>query len=157
MSDVERPATPGPALGLDLGERRIGVALSDRRRILASPWTVLQRVGDRAREHEEIRRLVEEAGATIVVVGMPTSLSGKSGPAATRAFAEIEELRRILSVPVVEQDERLSSVEASRRLRENESSGSRPSRSPAKKRRVVLDDKAAAILLESYLAKQSRP
>jgi putative Holliday junction resolvase len=142
-------------MALDLGERRIGVALSDRRRILASPLTVVQRTGDRAREHAEIRRLVEEAGATTVVVGLPLSLSGAAGPAATRALAEIEELRELLSVPVVAQDERLSTVEATRRLRDA-TTASRNSRSPVKKRRSVVDDKAAAIVLESFLASEPR-
>jgi putative Holliday junction resolvase len=154
---VAEPAgLPGPAIALDLGERRIGVALSDRRRILASPLTVVLRSGDRAREHEEIRRLVEEAGATTVVVGLPLSLSGAAGPAATRALAEIEELRVLLSVPVVAHDERLSTVEATRRLRDS-STATRNSRSPVKKRRSVVDDKAAAIVLESFLASQPTP
>jgi putative Holliday junction resolvase len=138
-------------MALDLGERRIGVALSDRRRILASPLTVVNRSGNRAREHEEIRRLVEEAGATTVVVGLPLSLSGASGPAATRALAEIEELRAVLGVPVVAHDERLSTIEARRRLRERPDAA-RSSRSPVKRQRAVVDDKAAAIVLESFLA-----
>jgi putative Holliday junction resolvase len=156
MSVAEQRDLPGPAMALDLGERRIGVALSDRRRILASPLTVVVRTGDRAREHEEIRRLVEEAGATTVVVGLPLSLSGASGPAASRALAEIEELRAMLPVPVVAQDERLSTVEAQRRLRDT-TTATRNSRSPAKKRRAVVDDKAAAIVLESFLASEPRP
>jgi putative Holliday junction resolvase len=155
MSGTGQSGPPGPAMALDLGERRIGVALSDRRRILASPLTVVVRTGDRAREHEEIRRLVEEAGATTVVIGLPLSLSGASGPAANRAMAEIEELRALLPVPVVAQDERLSTVEAERRLRDT--SARRNSRAPAKKRRAVVDDKAAAIVLESFLASGPRP
>jgi putative Holliday junction resolvase len=131
------------------------VALSDRRRILASPLTVVLRSGDRAREHAEIRRLAEEAGATTVVVGLPLSLSGAAGPAATRALKEIEELRELLSVPVVAHDERLSTVEATRRLRDT-TTASRNSRSPVKKRRSVVDDKAAAIVLESFLASEPR-
>jgi putative Holliday junction resolvase len=145
----------GPALALDLGERRIGVAVSDRRRVLARPMTVVTRRGDRAKEHAEIRQLVEESGATTVVVGLPLSLSGKSGPAATKALAEIEELRVVLGVPVVAPAERLSTVEATRRLRDDRLE-QRSSRSPAKKRRAVVDDVAAAILLESYLAMQPR-
>jgi len=145
----------GPALALDLGERRIGVAVSDRGRVLARPMTVVARRGDRAKEHEEIRLLVEEAGATTVVVGLPLSLSGKSGPAAARALQEIEELRAVLAVPVVAHDERLSTVEATRRLRDNRTE-QRSRRSPTTKRRTVVDDVAAAILLESYLALQAR-
>jgi putative Holliday junction resolvase len=140
----------GVVLALDLGERRIGVAVSDRRRILASPLTILVRSGDRRLDHEAIRRLVEESNATLVVVGLPLSLSGKSGPAATRALEEIAQLGEELDVPVVAQDERLSSVEANRRLREDQVARSK-TRAPTKKRRAVLDDKAAAIVLEAYL------
>lgn len=156
MSDAESRAVPGPAMALDLGDRRIGVALSDRRRILASPLTVVLRSGDRAREHAEICRLVEEAGATTVVVGLPLSLSGAAGPAAAKALIEIEELRALLPVPVVAFDERLSTVEAQRRLRDT-TTANRNSRSPVKKRRQVVDDKAAAIVLESFLASAPTP
>jgi putative Holliday junction resolvase len=142
---------PGVVLALDLGERRIGVAVSDRRRILASPLTVVNRRGDRALEHAAIRQLVEECDATLVVVGLPLSLSGKTGPAATRALHEIAELEAVLSVPVVAHDERLSTVEATRRLRDAQPSKKNP-RSPTVKKRAIVDDKAAAILLESFLA-----
>lgn len=142
---------PGAVLALDLGDQRIGVAVSDRRRILASPLTVLQRSGDRKAEHAAILKLVIEAEATVVVVGLPLSLSGARGPAARKALLEIEDLARELPVPVIAHDERLSSVEAHRRLREL-----RPlkhtSRSPATRKRDVIDDKAAAIMLESFLA-----
>lgn len=143
---------PGVVLALDLGDQRIGVAVSDRRRILASPMAVLQRTGDRRSEHAAILKLVEEVEATMVVVGLPLSLSGRRGPAATKALREIEDLGRELPVPVVAHDERLSTVEAHRRLRELQpAKGS--SRAPTKKNRAVVDDKAAAILLESFLAK----
>ena len=144
--------TPGAVLALDLGERRIGVAVSDRRRILASPMAVLQRSGDRRAEHAAILKLVLEAEATMVVIGLPLSLSGARGPAAEKAMLEIAELERELPVPVVALDERLSTVEAHRRLRELRGS-ERTSRSRAKKERAVVDDKAAAILLESFLAR----
>jgi putative Holliday junction resolvase len=114
------------------------------------------RTGDRVREHAEIRRLVEEAGATTVVVGLPLSLSGAAGPAAAKALVEIEELRVLLPVPVVAFDERLSTVEAQRRLRDS-ATATRNSRSPVKKRRQVVDDKAAAIVLESFLARAPTP
>ena len=117
--------------------------------------TVVTRRGDRVKEHAEIRQLVEECGATTVVVGLPLSLSGKSGPAATKALAEIEELRLVLGVQVVAHDERLSTVEATRRLRDDRLEQRSP-RSPAKKRRAVVEDVAAAILLESYLAMKPR-
>ena len=146
---------PGAVLALDLGDQRIGVAVSDRRRILASPMAVLQRSGDRRAEHAAILKLVIESDATMVVVGLPLSLSGARGPAAKKAMLEIAELERELPVPVVALDERLSTVEAHRRIREQQGSG-RSSRSPVKKKRAVVDDKAAAILLESYLAQAEK-
>lgn len=153
MSDVAAGGlvVPGAVLALDLGEQRIGVAISDRRRILASPLTVINRRGDRALEHDAIRQLVEEADATLVVVGLPLSLSGKAGPAATRARKEISELESKLSVPVVAYDERLSTVEATRRMQATKLA-TKSSRSPATKKRQIVDDKAAAIILESFLA-----
>ena len=70
------------ALGLDLGTKRIGVATSDTSGLIASPLTVLERTGDRARDHRAIASLVVEEEATVVVVGLPVSLSGEIGPAA---------------------------------------------------------------------------
>ena len=67
------------ALGLDLGSKRIGVAVSDRSGTIASPLTVLQRSGSRRTDHERIAALVREEEAEMVVVGMPRSLSGGSG------------------------------------------------------------------------------
>lgn len=158
MTDLEADGVviPGVVLALDLGERRIGVAVSDRRRILASPLTVINRVGNRAKEHDQIRQLIDECGATIVVVGLPISLSGKTGPAAARALVEIAELDVVLSVPVVAHDERLSSVEATRRLRESNASKKSP-RSPTSKKRAIVDDLAAAVVLESFLATSATP
>ena len=71
------------ALGLDLGERRIGVAVGDSDGRVATPLTVLERSGDRAADHRAVAALVAEWEAEIVVVGMPYSLDGTQGPAAT--------------------------------------------------------------------------
>jgi putative Holliday junction resolvase len=144
---------PGPALGVDLGTRRVGIAVSDSGRVLARPLVVLLRTGDVAADHEAIAGLVEECGATIVVVGLPISLSGEEGSAARRAREEIEVLRTRLAVPVVAKDERLSTVEATRRLKER-APGARVTRGGAKRggpRRPVVDDLAAAIILQAWL------
>jgi len=139
---------PGRAVGVDLGERRIGIAVSDSARVLAQPHTVLERSGDVARDHRAIASIVEEYEATVVVVGLPISLSGGHGPAASKATVESEILRSALGVPVVLHDERLTTVEATRRLREG---ATRARRSPTTKRRAIVDDLAAAVLLQAWI------
>jgi putative Holliday junction resolvase len=131
------------AVGLDLGARRIGVALCDSAGTLATPYEVVQRSGDRQRDHRRIAELVAEAEAEVVVVGLPLSLDGSVGPAAAGVQAEVAELREHLGVPVEVWDERLSTVEADRRL---QSAGV-----PGRKRRHVIDQVAATVILQSWL------
>jgi putative Holliday junction resolvase len=131
------------SIGLDLGERRIGVALCDSAGRLATPYEVLARSGSRPRDHGEIARLVQEAGAVRVVVGLPRSLDGSLGPAARTVLEEIEQLRRVLDVPVETWDERLSTVTAERSLRSAGVGGRR--------RRAVVDQVAATVILQSWL------
>ena len=85
MAVVSSPT--GRALGVDLGARRIGLALSDRTRTVAAPHEVLRRGADHAQDHEAIVSIAREEGVTTIVVGLPLSLSGKSGPAARAALA----------------------------------------------------------------------
>ena len=131
------------ALGLDLGSKRIGVAVSDRSGTIASPLTVLQRSGSRRTDHERIAALVREEEAELVVVGMPRSLSGAQGPAARAATAEIAALASVVDVPVEPYDERFTTVTANRALAEAGVRG--PSR------RQVVDKVAAAVILQSWL------
>lgn len=133
-------------LGLDLGARRIGVALSDSAGTVATPYEVVQRSGDRGRDHARIATLVDETAAERVVVGLPLSLDGTVGPAAAGVLDEIDELRGALTVPVVTQDERLTTVTAERRLREMQVKG--------KARRRVVDKVAAAVLLQAWLDRE---
>ena len=134
-------------LGLDLGSRRIGVALSDPSGILASPHVVLERSGSTAGDHRAIADLVAEAGAGRVVVGLPLSLDGSTGAAARSVLAEVEDLRAALPVPVECQDERLSTVAADKTLVEAGIRGP--------ERRRVVDKVAAAVLLQSWLDRAS--
>jgi putative Holliday junction resolvase len=129
------------ALGIDLGERRIGVAVSSGS--LAVPLEVVQRSGDRQRDHRRLAELADESEVDVVVVGMPLSLDGSSGPAARRAQAEVKELGRALGRPVETYDERLTTVTAERSLREQGLD--------AKERRKVVDKVAAAVLLQGWL------
>ena len=129
------------AIGLDLGEKRIGVALSAG--TLATPYEVVPRSGDRSTDHRRIAELADETGATVVVVGLPLSLDGSVGPAAQRALDEVDELSAALTMPVETWDERLSTVTAERSLLAQDLRG------PA--RRKVVDKVAAAVILQSWL------
>ncbi|MGA1032230.1 MAG: Holliday junction resolvase RuvX, partial [Ilumatobacteraceae bacterium] len=95
-------------LGLDLGSRRIGVALCDPDERVATPLTVVERSASRVHDHANIARLVAEYEVQTVVVGLPLNMSGKVTAAAKSAMAETEELRRALDVPVLLHDERLT-------------------------------------------------
>jgi putative Holliday junction resolvase len=132
------------ALGVDLGERRIGLALSDPSRTVASPHDVLRRSGDPAVDRRAIVDVARVAGAGVIVVGLPLSLSGKTGPAARAALAEVEALRAIAGeIEVVVHDERLTTVTAERALIEG--------RVRRDARRQVIDKVAAAVMLQSWL------
>ncbi|MDQ4091566.1 MAG: Holliday junction resolvase RuvX, partial [Actinomycetota bacterium] len=106
------------AVALDLGTRRIGVAVSDAGGTMATPYSVIQRSGDARADRAKVADIVSEVGAGLVVVGLPLSMDGSEGPAAKAALAEAEALRDVLEVPVELQDERLTSVSANRSLTE---------------------------------------
>jgi putative Holliday junction resolvase len=136
----------GRVLGIDLGTRRIGVAISDPDQRVATPIEVVTRSGDRTRDHRAIAALVGEWEAERVVVGLPLSLDGSTGPAARAALVEVDELARVVGVPVDTTDERMTSVTANRTLDELDVRG------PA--RRKVVDKVAAAVILQSWLDAQ---
>ena len=131
------------AIGVDLGARRIGIAVSDPGGVLATPVTVLLRTPDRARLHRQIADLVAEYEAAAVVVGLPLSLDGSDGPAATSARQEAAELAMLLDVPVHLHDERLTTVTAHRLLA--------ATGIDERARRKVIDSAAAAVLLQTWL------
>ena len=131
------------ALGIDLGSRRIGVALSDSAGTLATPYEVVARSGDRRRDHRRIAELAAEAEALVLVVGLPLSLDGSDGPAATAARAEAVELAEATGLPVELWDERLTTVTADRQLQAIDLD--------ARERRRVVDKVAASVLLQAWL------
>jgi putative holliday junction resolvase len=135
----------GRVLGVDLGTRRIGLALSDPGGVIASPLGVLERSGDVAADHGSIIAMAEEHGAERIVVGLPLALSGKVGPAAKAALDEIEELRGVAgdALPVEPFDERLTTVIAERDLID--------AKMRRADRRQVIDKVAAAVMLQSWL------
>lgn len=130
-------------LALDLGSRRIGVAVSDASGTLASPRLVLQRATKHGADHEAVADLVTEVGAERVIVGLPLSLDGSAGPAVRLVLAEVDELRARLPVPVECHDERFTTVSAHGSLAAAGMGG--------RARRQVVDKVAAAILLQSWL------
>ncbi len=128
-------------LGLDPGERRVGVALSDPTGTIASPHSVIDRRS--AKLADAVRTLCEEHGVTRIVVGLPTGLSGAEGPSAKAARTVGDMVAEATGLPVEYQDERFTSVTAEAALLEG---GVRRA-----KRRDVRDKVAAAVILQTYL------
>jgi putative Holliday junction resolvase len=131
------------AVGIDFGTVRIGVATTDPGRVIASPHDVIARGREHAADHAAIAAVVAEVEASVVVVGLPRSMSGRDGAAAKLIRAEAAELRAALSVPVVLWDERLSTVTANKALIDG---GVRRA-----KRKQSVDKVAAAVILQSWL------
>jgi putative Holliday junction resolvase len=127
-------------LGLDIGERRIGVALSDPDGILASPLTIINRT-DESLDIEAIIDVVKSKDAGRVIVGLPYSLDGSLGEQAERVKAFSQKLAGRLQVPLEYRDERLTTVMAERL-----------GRAGGKKAKRKADDaQAAALILQGYL------
>ena len=136
-------------LAVDLGDVRIGVALSDETATLASGLPTLRSIGPR-RDAQAIASLVREHGVGEVVLGMPLRLDGSLGPRGEQVTAFVERLRRSLRVPVVPWDERLSSVAADELLAE---AGVR-----RRDRKSRIDRAAATLILQGYLdARKAAP
>jgi putative Holliday junction resolvase len=134
------------ALGLDLGTKRIGVAVSDRSGTIASPLVVLSRATSQRLDHLAIRTIVEEEEIDVIIVGLPLNMDGSAGNAAVAARAEAERLTTVVSVPVHVHDERRTTVVADRVLIEQ--------KLKAQARRRVIDKVAAAVILQSWLDSQ---
>ena len=140
----------GRVLGVDLGSKRIGLALSDPTRTIASPHSVLARGRDHAADHAAIVAVAREADADTIVVGFPLSLSGREGPAARATRVEVEELQAIAgpTIAVLVHDERLTTVTAVAALGE--------ARIGREERRQLVDKVAAAVMLQSWLESGGR-
>jgi putative Holliday junction resolvase len=126
-------------IALDVGERRIGVAVSDPTGTLATPHSVIRR-RSKAEDFAAVARLVDELGIKRVIVGLPLSLNGEMGPQARRVTRYAQALAQTLDVPVEFHDERYSTVTADALLAES-----------GRKRRVPIDAAAAAVILQDYL------
>jgi putative holliday junction resolvase len=135
----------GPVLGLDLGDARIGVAISDPEGRVAVPLGTVH-VGQPPGELKAVASLVAEHGVRRVVIGLPRSMSGASGPRASHAGSFADALGAVVHVPIELQDERLSTVQAERELREAGLTG--------RARREVVDSAAAVVILRAWLDAQ---
>jgi putative Holliday junction resolvase len=135
-------------LGVDLGSKRIGVAVSDSAGAVATPITTLIRGKQRGDDHRAIASLVDEWEAGLVVVGLPFSLDGTIGPAAQAVLEEVEQLATVVPVPIETIDERFTTVTATDQLRLQGVTGA--------KRAAVVDQVAAAVLLQAWLDRNSR-
>ena len=140
-------------LGIDYGARRIGLALSDATATLASPWRILQRPPSEA---ETLRTMIEQItqlqddddGLAAVVIGWPRRLDGSATDQTPIVETFARSLKARLGIPVVLQDERLSSTEAESRLARREKDW--------RKRKLQLDAAAAAVILQDYLYNRAR-
>jgi putative Holliday junction resolvase len=126
-------------MALDVGERRIGVAVSDPTGTLATPHTVIRR-RSKAEDFAAVARLVTKLEIKRVVVGLPLSLSGEVGPQARRVTRYAQALAQTLDIPVELYDERYSTATADALLTES-----------GRKRPVPIDAAAAAVFLQDYL------
>ena len=136
----------GRILGLDIGERRIGVAISDPDRRLAVPLRILERRGGAA-DAAKIAELARTEDIEALVVGHPVSLDGAVGAQARRVRALADRISQACGLPLELWDERLSSVQAERQPR-----SARTRKTPrGRRRRGAADDLAAAIILQGYL------
>ena len=129
-------------LGLDVGDRVIGVAVSDETGTIASGMPTLRRVGPR-KDVRAIAELIRKHGAREVVVGLPRRLDGSLGPQAQKVLAFMEDLRPAARVPVVPWDERFTSVVAEQALVEADVS--------RRGRKGLVDKVAAILILQNYL------
>ncbi len=151
-------------LALDVGEARIGIAISDATGFLASPYTTLHVTRDESQMWQAIQRLIEETEAEGLVVGLPISMDGAIHSQGKRVQAFAERLREHIAVPLIFWDERLSTVEAERLLvergedelgkRYKTTGGRNRNQTKRRRRKQEVDALAAAVILQEYLDHQ---
>ncbi|HET7751293.1 MAG TPA: Holliday junction resolvase RuvX [Terriglobales bacterium] len=140
--DTSPASTPGRILALDVGSKTIGRAVSDPLGITAQGLETIRRKNKRA-DFEQLARTIAEYGVREIVVGYPLHMSGAVGPQSLKMKEFAEELRRHFGLPVHLWDERLTSAQANRLLRETEMS--------IRRRAQVVDKLAAVLILQSFM------
>ena len=147
VTDTLHPAIPGRVAGIDYGTVRIGIALSDPQRTIASPYENYNRRG-REQDAQRFRRLVEEERVTLLVVGLPVHCSGEESQKSREARQFGQWLHETTGVPVEYFDERFTSAEAEQFLLDAQLT--------KKRRKARLDMLAAQILLTAYLESRGK-
>ena len=137
-------------LGVDYGEARIGLAVSDPTGTIASPIEAIEATG--TGDPENVARIAAERKTTAIVVGLPLSLDGTHGPAARKVNAFCNRLRKITELPVIAWDERMTTIEAQSLLR---AAGRLPTGARGKARGRI-DSASAAIILNAYMQSLSQ-
>jgi putative Holliday junction resolvase len=145
-SNTESSQRTGRILGLDVGSRRIGIAVSDLLGITAQGLETLERRNKR-HDFAHLHRVIREFEVKEIVVGLPLRMSGAEGTQSEKMRAFAEELRKKFDLPVHLWDERLTSAEANRFLREAELS--------IEKRGKAVDRMAAVLILQSWMEQKS--
>jgi putative holliday junction resolvase len=136
----------GRVLGLDVGDRRIGLALSDSGGILASPLTIIEHSTEQ-QDIAAILKIAQEHGAERIIVGLPRLMNGDIGPQAQKVQTFAEAMRVAAQIPLEYRDERLTTVTAQRLKQETSS---------RRKNKVIrYDAMAAAVILQDYLEEQA--
>ena len=142
MATIDRKRRTGRCMGIDYGLARVGLAISDPSRTIASPSKAV--ATEDALMH--VKSLVAERDITEIVVGVPLHMDGSMSEMGEEALSFVSQLGAIVDVPVVTRDERLSTIEAERALNSVDSSARRRKRPKGR-----VDSAAAAIILQSYL------
>ena len=130
-------------IGLDLGSKRIGVALSNSDLTVATPYEVIYRTGKIEQDHRAILKIVDDWEIKRIIVGLPLSLDGTLGPSAKSINAEIEELKGKTDVSIETFDERFTTVTAEQLLIEQNVR--------RKRRKSLVDMVAASIILQGWI------
>ena len=130
-------------LGLDIGDVRIGVAISDELGFGAHPLCTITRK-NRKKDLDALRNLIDTHGVERIVIGLPLRLNGEVGIQAQKVQKFANRLKRVADVPICFWDERLTTVEATQILRNINKRG--------KKRKKVIDQVAAVLILDEYLS-----
>ena len=135
-------------LGLDVGEKTIGIAVSDESETIAFPGETLRRQEGKKRDMAALRQLIADNNVKEIVVGMPLMMDGSQGVQAEKVESFIATLRNSVRIPIIRQDERLSTAEAERVLiaadRRRE------------ERKKTIDSMAACLILQTYLDKKKQ-
>lgn len=146
MTDLSSKC-PGRLLALDLGDKRIGVAVSDELRISVSPQSPIPVTNWKA-VLESIRRAIADFDVVAVVIGWPVNMDGSEGPAVEKVRATAIKLQKSVDLPLFFQDERLSSEAAAELFREFGV--------PLAERQALIDSRAAAIILTDFISRRGK-